>query len=441
MPSGQPASSGVGAELSTAFLRYGTATDVGRVRDTNQDYLEVVTLADGGLLCVVCDGMGGHSGGEIASRLAVQTIRRCLAETPALAPTSESLGSELVWNPVAFSQAFQAAQRAVVERSASSDEEDLEGMGTTCVVAHVMPNRVVWAYVGDSRLYLLRDGQIHQLTRDHSRVQQMIDSGILDEEQAAVHPMRNIITKAIGVQGGDDPGMGELRVRPGDRLVICSDGLHGEVEDLDVCRTALATEPVVAARTLVGLANDRGGNDNITVVVVEAAVELSTSSVSPDPIQPWAVRPGPVGNRTRNLTLGALAVAIVVALLLFVVRNVLFPGDSRVDLEVSAGETGVVAAEGVEPAPGMARTGGDVAAREAGAGVAAGDMRGATEASGVSTPRLLKRSAVAGATADPSGPPRVDEGVASPARARAGQSSFEAGASEPPGGKESRSDE
>jgi protein phosphatase len=204
-------------------------------------------------LLVVADGMGGHLGGEEASRIAVTAMGEVFergGEDP----------EELL------RQAFDRANAGVFETAAENPE--LTGMGTTGVVLLFVPERRVWvAHVGDSRAYRLRQGRLQQLTEDHSVVGALLRMGHITEEEARVHPQRNEILRAIGTQEQVDVEISCLEIQPGDRYLLCSDGLSGMVIDSEIARVLSQCEPDTAVRELVEMANENGGTDNITVQI------------------------------------------------------------------------------------------------------------------------------------------------------------------------------
>jgi protein phosphatase len=243
----------VTARTGRTRLRWGGATDVGRVRTTNQD--QFVARDDVGLWAVA-DGMGGHRGGEVASEIACDTIARTFDQH-----TIDGLVD-----------AIEHANRAVYV--AGSRDPDLTGMGTTvvalAVVEHEGDELLAIANVGDSRVYRYSGGELDQLTVDHSLVADLVREGSLSPEQAAVHPQRNIVTRVLGVH--DDVPVDALGVEPhhGDRYVLCSDGLFNEVPEPQIAGVLRRlADPVDAAGELVRLALDGGGRDNVTVVVVD----------------------------------------------------------------------------------------------------------------------------------------------------------------------------
>jgi protein phosphatase len=230
-------------------LRVGAETDVGKVRTRNED----AYLVDPPLF-VVADGMGGHRGGDVASRLTVETLQEAQ-------PQRDPSGAALL-------DAVRSANRVVNERSAS--DRDLRGMGTTVTALQTAGDSGRIAHVGDSRAYLLREGALQQLTQDHTLVQQMVDEGNLDADEAERHPARHIMTRALGVEEQVAVDQLTLDLHPGDRILLCSDGLSGMLSADDI-RDLLERETGAqqAADALVQLAIERGGEDNVTVVVVD----------------------------------------------------------------------------------------------------------------------------------------------------------------------------
>jgi protein phosphatase len=237
-------------------LRSGSATDVGRVRKINQDLpLETDNLY------AVADGMGGHVGGEVAARVAVESLDLAFHREPTL----DGLRS-----------AFAEANRAVWQESQSNP--NVRGMGTTLTAVALVGDAeghdtLALANVGDSRAYLLSGDEFMQVTADHSLAEERMRHGEMTEEEAAVHPQRHILTRALGVYSEVEADMWELRLQAGDRVILCSDGLSNEVP-MEAMADVLRGEadPTQAARALVDLANTRGGSDNITVVVVDVLV-------------------------------------------------------------------------------------------------------------------------------------------------------------------------
>jgi len=251
-------------------LVVGAATDVGRVREGNED----AYLVDDAMgLVAVADGMGGHRGGEVASATALEALRAAIS---AGRPLRESV---------------EDANRAVFEKAQS--DESLRGMGTTITAATLAAGgTLLIGHVGDSRAYLLRDGELRQVTTDHSLVEELVRDGRLTPDEAAVHPQRSIITRALGVDSTVDVDVYPLELFAGDVLMFCSDGLTGMLQpDLIAAELRREGDPARAATKLVDAANASGGEDNITVVVVAVTDEAPART----PIVPVALpEPAPL---------------------------------------------------------------------------------------------------------------------------------------------------
>ena len=244
-------------------------TDVGQRRDHNED----AYLVDDALgLFIVADGMGGHAGGGTASRLAVETIRA--AVTRAKAQDPDRLGAvdaEDTRVPDLLRQAVEEAC-AVIYETAQSDPE-LAGMGTTVTAALVAGRTAFVAHVGDSRCYLLREGRIYQVSEDHSLVNEQLKAGAISADEAKHSRFKNIITRSVGFEQQVVVDLMGLELQAGDALVICCDGLSNLVDDPEILSIVEESPIDLAPGRLVALANDRGGDDNITVIVVRAAAE------------------------------------------------------------------------------------------------------------------------------------------------------------------------
>jgi protein phosphatase len=237
-------------------------TDVGLLRSNNEDswlYWEPdgdEELRRKGRLAVVADGMGGYEGGQEASRLAVETLRGVYQNS--LADDSQTV----------LVEALELAHRNIQRYAAEHPE--LEGMGTTCTALSIVGRQLCFAHVGDSRLYLIRDDTITRLTRDHSYVERLVESGIVRSEDAESHPQRHILTAALG--SGDEviPDIPERPVllQEGDALVLCTDGLWSLVGEREVWQAVQAQSPEESCLVLVNLALERGGPDNVTVLIL-----------------------------------------------------------------------------------------------------------------------------------------------------------------------------
>lgn len=273
------------AMAGSTQLRWGGASDVGRVRSNNQD--NYLAREDMGLW-VVADGMGGHRGGEVASQIVCETL-------------DGSFASHTIDGLV---EAIEAANAAVYQ--AGSGDPELSGMGTTVVAIALVDDEhgdevLAIANVGDSRAYRLSGSELEQLTNDHSLVADLVREGSLSPEEAAVHPQRNILTRVLGVY--DDVPVDVLAVVPhhGDRYVLCSDGLFNEVPETGIAAVLRRlADPADAAHELVRLANEGGGRDNVTVVVVDvvdddgrAAAASASATIADEP--PTTVSHRPVG--------------------------------------------------------------------------------------------------------------------------------------------------
>ncbi len=234
-------------------------TDVGKVRDTNQDAMVALMLPDGGAFAAVCDGMGGANGGNIASELAIAAIEKKIRED-----YDPDMDDEAVCELLAI--AVDDANTAVYAKA--QEDPELNGMGTTAVMALLRSNTAILANVGDSKGILFSKDGAMQLTKDHSYVQMMIDNGSITEEEALTHPRRNIITRAVGIGNILFADTFVYPIQEDDVVLLCSDGLTNEVS-CDTIRTMME-EPIweELAEKLVAQANEHGGHDNVTVVLM-----------------------------------------------------------------------------------------------------------------------------------------------------------------------------
>ncbi|MEO8548983.1 MAG: protein phosphatase 2C domain-containing protein [Kofleriaceae bacterium] len=240
-------------------------TDVGRTRPHNEDAFAIVDLAEPGrtwsgpvdiagrrIVLAVSDGMGGHEAGEVASAIVIDTLIKSLAAR-ATEPPEQAL--EL---------AVREAQQAV--RTAAT-AQDKQGMGATLTAVLIDGDDAWIAEVGDSRAYLLRNGQLRQLTRDQSFVQMLVDAGAITLEEAKTSPRKNVILQAIGTQPTLTAAIARLLLRRGDRLLVCCDGLSNELGDAELAAILAEPDPVAASEHAIAAANAHGGNDNITAIV------------------------------------------------------------------------------------------------------------------------------------------------------------------------------
>ena len=239
-----------------------SATDVGLKRANNEDSCVSLDGKDspGGTdaLMIVADGMGGHAHGEVASKIAVEGIVSRLADQPKDKTLPSGGYAELL------GRIFREVNTEIHEQAQG---DTYRGMGTTATAAVAMGTQVHIAHLGDSRAYLLRDGELSQLTRDHSWVAENVEAGNLTLEQARVHPNRNVITQAMGISAEAAVQTKTLDLRDGDLLLLCSDGLHGLVGDDEIRELIQSGKSEQTIKDLIQRAKDRGGNDNITVVI------------------------------------------------------------------------------------------------------------------------------------------------------------------------------
>lgn len=233
-------------------------TDRGRVRTDNQDAYFAGKITDGSVFAVVCDGMGGANAGNVASELAVRHISEYVIR-------SYRDGMDMTDTEKTLKNAIVSANISLYDMAVNNAE--LTGMGTTAVAAFVKDGTAVIAHVGDSRIYLV-NGEIKQLTRDHSVVQSLIESGKITPEDAKVHPRKNVITRALGAEENVAVDSDCLNLSNGDTLLLCSDGLTNFLDDKDILKVFQNNDISAVAERLVEEANENGGGDNITVVTV-----------------------------------------------------------------------------------------------------------------------------------------------------------------------------
>lgn len=237
-------------------------TDVGRVREINEDSgrfsrpSDPATLATKGVLLIVADGMGGHSAGEVASGMTVDIVPRLYYASQSPAPD-------------ALREAVEEANRQI--HAASLADESKRGMGTTCTALVVVGEEAFASHVGDSRLYMMREGKVYQMTEDHSAVMEMVKLGLITMDEARTHEDKNVILRALGTTPEVEVStLTPFRVRAGDKYLLCSDGLYDLVTDEEIERELSAAEDIHAAgERLITMAKGRGGHDNITVGIVE----------------------------------------------------------------------------------------------------------------------------------------------------------------------------
>ena len=247
-------------------IEMASATHTGMVRAHNED--SICTDASIGL-AVLADGMGGYNAGEVASGIAVALITKETRDTVLRIPPNEidAETGELMAQRIL--QTVIAKANASIYQAANSQPQ-YAGMGTTLVVALLCDNQATVAHIGDSRLYRLRDGALDQITRDHSLLQEQIDSGMISKEMARRSQNKNLVTRAVGIEPEVEADVNTFEVREGDMFLLCSDGLNDMVEDEDIHLTlsSLSANLSLAASQLVQMANDNGGRDNISVILI-----------------------------------------------------------------------------------------------------------------------------------------------------------------------------
>lgn len=268
-------------------LAVGAKSDLGRARENNEDKFDLLVPDDAGLLArkgriyAVADGMGGHSAGQIASELALNTLIRTYYDDPAERPEE------------ALRRALGEANSVLVEIGAAIPGR--KGMGTTVTGGVVREDDLIVFHVGDSRLYRLDEGGIEQLTEDHSWVAEQVRMGAMTEDEANASPFRNVITRSLGASPDLEPDLFRVRPKPGERYLFCSDGLSGMLADDEIFRWGKDGSPSVAVWNLVELANQYGGKDNITVLVLEVGA-----------VRPWDA-PADDDRRSSMATSGGFA--------------------------------------------------------------------------------------------------------------------------------------
>lgn len=240
-------------------MRISALTDKGLVRESNQDNCKFGHFSDGSAWVIVCDGMGGAAGGNIASDHCVDIVSKDITEN-----FREDMGKNAI-RDLLTGAVFRANKEIYRESRAN---KELRGMGTTVIVALAAGNAVHLASVGDSRAYLVSEYEVYQITKDHSVVQEMIDRGQLTERQAKIHPRKNIITRALGVSYNVDIDYFEVEMKEENSIFICTDGFSNYVAKNKILQIIKYTQFEDTAKQSVELANEAGGEDNITVAVI-----------------------------------------------------------------------------------------------------------------------------------------------------------------------------
>ncbi|KAB3533135.1 Stp1/IreP family PP2C-type Ser/Thr phosphatase [Alkaliphilus serpentinus] len=240
-------------------MKVGAVTDVGKVRDNNEDHYWV--LEDPLMLFIVADGMGGHNSGEVASELAIETIKEHLLKYILDENEDESIKGIIF-------EAFNRANTEILNRS--NQDDGCDGMGTTATLALYHEDKLYIGHIGDSRGYIIKEGKIKQITQDHSLVAELLRKGSISEREALKHPQKNIITKALGTDQQVKADVFSIDFSVGDTLILCTDGLSNFVDQYEIEKYALEMEDCQrACQEMVDLANFRGGYDNITIIMIK----------------------------------------------------------------------------------------------------------------------------------------------------------------------------
>lgn len=241
-------------------MRFGVKSDKGRVREINEDCYNIIAgYPEIPVSFIVADGMGGHNSGEVASQMAVNLISNYIMKNPERFADEQEITSAM---QEAVSQVNTRIHRV------STEHPDNQGMGTTLVLAVACNKKLFISNIGDSRVYLVRDGEVVQITTDHSYIEELLKNGSITREEAQTHPKRNLITRALGCYEEVDIDTYTCNIKDNDIYLICTDGLSNLVMDEELKDiVARVDEPELACNELVELANSRGGEDNITVIV------------------------------------------------------------------------------------------------------------------------------------------------------------------------------
>jgi protein phosphatase len=241
------------------LIKFSSGTDKGRVRERNEDN-HIVYDCSGGKVFAVADGMGGMDFGDVASLTAMECIKQELSEC-------EEKQFDKNDAKKLFTRIFNLINNEIIKKCI--EKESVTGMGTTLSMCLVTEDKLLTAHMGDSRIYIIREGKAVQVTKDHSYVEELIDSGRITREQAKIHPNRNIITRALGLDRDIEVDTDSFDLLKGDYVLLCSDGLTNAVEDEEIALLAgKSTDTDDTVKKLIDLANDRGGRDNITVQLI-----------------------------------------------------------------------------------------------------------------------------------------------------------------------------
>ena len=234
-------------------------TDIGKARELNQDYYYISSPEEEIKLYILADGMGGYKGGEVASRLATEAAKKYIFDNFEKIEKQKDEILKLVKDATIY------ANMVVYDKS--KEIKELEGMGTTLEICLIYNNKAYIGHIGDSRIYRLRKGIMRRLTKDHSYVQQLVEDGKITREEADTHPKKNMLTKALGCTPYVEPDLRARNIEKDDILIMCSDGLTNMLKEEQICKI-IQDNPQTAADELIKKANESGGYDNITVVII-----------------------------------------------------------------------------------------------------------------------------------------------------------------------------
>jgi protein phosphatase len=295
------------SESAPGFV-FHSLSDVGRQREKNEDSHAEYPLPDGSVLLIVADGMGGHGHGDVASQIAIRVIGEVFQGTTSTDPRER------------LHQGFITANQQII---AEAERIGGAGMGTTCVAVYVTGDQAWVAHIGDSRIYHVREGQVVWRTTDHTRVQKMVEMGLLAAAAAKDHPDANVVTRALGyAQLADgtviepELRMEPLQLVPGDSLVLCSDGLYDDIDDHEISGALPGHTPEQAAIMLVATANNRGGHDNITCTVLTFGSEVASYNAANRPTTIQTAVESPLRRKKGKKRTGTILALVLVALVL-----------------------------------------------------------------------------------------------------------------------------
>ena len=258
--------------------KLGMITDVGKVREVDEDSILAADLSFGinsennqFLLLAVADGMGGHAKGEEASKIALNTITKTVIP---------QLNENIPYTDL-LDQGIKNANQAILDYTVEHPET--KGMGTTSVCAVVKDNEVHLVNLGDSRAYVISNDEIRRVTKDHSLVQQLVDQGTITEEETRTHPQKNVISKAIGINADIESDTMRLKLASDESLLLCCDGVIAHLTDEDIHKTIIeSSDPDAACQNIVNLANERGGSDNISLIILSSEDNPDSKEIKPD---------------------------------------------------------------------------------------------------------------------------------------------------------------